>query len=99
VYVLKDNWLEVLAGDDPSLRTRSTGRPKATVISALAGLDRTHLGQIEGKRLPLSLKVMEAMITFLDVRRGMTEEQARAALFDYVTRSEAQRRTRQQVAA
>jgi hypothetical protein len=98
VYVLKDGWLDVLAGDDPSLRTRG-GRPMASVISALAGLDRTHLGQVDSRRLALSLKVMEALITFLEARRGMTEEQARAALFDYVTQSEAAKRARQAVAA
>jgi hypothetical protein len=99
VYVLKDGWLEVLAGDDPALRTRGSGRPMATVISAAAGLDRTHLGQVESKRLALSLKVMEALVTFLEVYRGLTEEQARAALFDYVTQSEADLRARQAVAA
>lgn len=99
VYVLKKDWLEVLAGDDASLRTRGSGRPMPTVISALAGLDRTHLGLVKAKRLALSLKVMEALITFLEVRRGMTEEQARSALFDYVTQSEAQRRAREQVPA
>lgn len=98
VYVLKSNWLDVLAGDDPSLRTRG-GRPMASVISTLAGLDRTHLGQIDSGRLALSLKVMEALITFLEVRRAMTEEQARAALFDYITQSEADERTRRVVAA
>jgi hypothetical protein len=98
VYVLKKGWLDVLAGDDPSLRTRS-GSPMSSVISTLAGLDRTHLGQIRNRRLALSLKVMEALITFLEVRRDLTEEQARAALFDYVTQSEAEERARQVVAA
>lgn len=92
VYVLKEGWLEVLAGDDPDLRTRPVppaqrGEPLITVISRAAGLDRTLLSQINSNRWGLSLRVMGALVTFLEVRRGMSEEQARDALFARVPAS------------
>lgn len=95
VYVLRDDWLEVLAGDDPALRRN--GKPSATVISAMAGLDRTHLTQVKNGQLSLSLKIFGALVHFLEEYRGLTEEQARAALFERVTRSEAERRAAQAV--
>jgi len=97
VYVLRENWLEVLAGDDPALRSR--GKPSATVISAMAGLDRTHLTQVKNGQLSLSLKIFGALVHFLEEYRGLTEEQARRALFERVTRAEAERRSTGSVSA
>lgn len=90
VYVLKDDWLEVLAGDDAALRG-ADGTPMATIISVEAGLDRTHLTQVKNGQLKLSLKVFAALVNFLESSRGFTEEQARAALFDRVPQAHAER--------
>jgi hypothetical protein len=99
VYILKPDWLEVLAGDDPALRNPRDGMPMATVISAAAGLDRTALTQVKRGKSSGTGTVMGALINFLESYRGLTAEQARAALFDYVTQSEADERARQVVAA
>jgi hypothetical protein len=99
VYVLRPDWLEVLAGDDPALRNPRDGMPMATVISAAAGLDRTALTQVKRGKSSGTGIVMGALVNFLESYRGMTAEQARAALFDYVTQCEADERARQDVAA
>lgn len=91
IYVPKGGWdsvFEVLAGDRADLRTLG-GKPKATRISALAGLDRTHLTQLKTLQVGLGMKVMEALVTFMVAIHGHTRAQAEAELFDLVDKDSA----------
>jgi len=80
ICVPRDDWLEVLAGDNPNLRA-TDGTPMITVISAAAGLDPSALTQIVRQKNRMGLKVQDALINFLEDTRQFTEDEARKALF------------------
>lgn len=81
-YVLRNDALEILAGNDPDLRTRA-GKPNASAISTAAGLDSTTLLQIINSQIGLSIWVKAALVDFL-MCRGFTRAGAESALFDLV---------------
>jgi len=83
MYVLQSDALEILAGDEPALRTRSTGKPNASAISLAAGLDSTTLLQIVNGQIGLSIWV-KAALTDLLMQRGHSRADAENALFDLV---------------
>jgi hypothetical protein len=83
--VLRPGWLEILAGDNDDLRNPQDGKPLATKISAAAGLDRTSLTRIINGQNGLSLQIVDALIRFLEVYRGMSAAEADGALFERVS--------------
>jgi hypothetical protein len=83
IYVPRENWLEVLAGDDPTLRD-PTGKPMITVIGAAAGLSKTALVQIQLKNNGVGHKTMGALTDFLKATGRFTEAEALEALFERV---------------
>ena len=80
-YVLKPDWLEVLAGDNPRLRD-GDGVPMVTVISTAAGLDRSRLSRVRKGEYALTTEVSASLVNFLVTYRNYTEDTARAALFE-----------------
>lgn len=91
VYVPKGGWtrvLEVLAGDRRELRSADK-TPNATLISTLAGLDRSQLTQLKNGNQRMGKRVMEALATFLIAIHGYTRESAEAELWDLVASDEA----------
>lgn len=99
VYVLRPEWLETLAGDDERFRSRLDGKPSPTKIAVAAGLDRSHLTQVNNGALGLGLTALAALVNFLNVYRGLTRTQAEAALLELVTQAEAAARRERAVAA
>jgi hypothetical protein len=85
IRILRDDWLEVLAGDNPHLRNPVTGKPRTTTISAAAGLDRTSLTRIENGQNGLTLAIADALVRFLREYRGFSADEADTALFERVT--------------
>lgn len=83
-YVTTDDWLEVLAGDNTSLRN-GVGAPMPTIIAMAAGLDRTCLTRVANGQVGLSVETMGSLINFLVTYRRYTEDGARKALFRRVT--------------
>lgn len=100
VYVPRDGWLELLAGDDPALRD-SRGRPLPTVISTAAGLDRTRLPHVVNGRLSLTANIMAACASLIERRLGIEPSlDTERTLFIRVPAAEAAaRRDAQAVAA
>lgn len=91
-YVPKGGWprvLEVLAGDRAELRT-ADGTPNATLISTIAGLDRSQLTMLRlGRQQGMGKKVMEALATFMINVHGRTRESAEAELWDLIDNADA----------
>lgn len=86
IYVPKGGWdnvFDVLAGNRDDLRT-ADGKPKATLISSLAGLDRSHLTQLKTLQVGIGRKVMAALVSFAMAVHGYTRAEAEAELFDLV---------------
>ena len=86
LYVPRGGWPAVfvlLAGDRAELRT-SDGTPNVTLISTIAGLDRSHLTQIKNFQLGIGKKVMGALVGFLMTIHGYSREEAEGALWDLV---------------
>jgi len=97
-YVFTDDYLDVLAGDDPRLRNLATGAPSPTKICIAARLDRTTLNQIERGIASLTATTQGSFVALLE-SRGYSEDTARKALFRRVTVTEAAARSRRTVAA
>lgn len=91
-YAYTPDYLKVLAGNDPDLCDPRTGEPKPTAIALAAGLDRTALSRVTGAPDAPSAVVQASLVTLLIERRGMTEEQAREALFRRVPADVTRRR-------
>ena len=83
-FVTTDNWLEVLAGNNPHLRN-SAGDPKPTTIAVAAGLSYTSLTRVANGEIGLSVETVASLINFLVTHRRYTEDAARKALFRRVT--------------
>lgn len=91
VYVPKGGWirvLDLLAGDRAELRS-ADGTPKATLISTIAGLDRTALTLLKLERQGMGKRVMEALVTFMINVHGYTRGQAEIELWDLVATADA----------
>jgi len=85
-YVPRGGWLavfDVLAGDRDELRTTS-GAPNVTLISTIAGLERSVLTGLKTFQFGLGKKVMEALVTFMVEIHGHTRQQAEDELWDLV---------------
>lgn len=87
LYVPKGGWarvLDLMAGDRPELRT-ADGTPNATLISTIAGLDRSQLTMLRlGRQQGMGKKVMEACVTFMINVHGWNRKTAEAELWDLV---------------
>jgi hypothetical protein len=92
LYVPKGGWprvLDLLAGGKPELRS-TDGTPNATLISTIAGLDRSQLTMLKlGRQQGMGKKVMEALVTFMINVHGWTRETAEAELWDLIENADA----------
>lgn len=90
VYVPNGGWLrvlEVLAGNRAELRS-TDGTPNATLISTIAGLDRSQLTILKRGRKGMGKKVMEALTSFMINVHGLTRDEAEAELWDLIAPAE-----------
>lgn len=72
---------EVMAGDLPELRGPD-GTPNVTLISTIAGLDRSALTQLKlGHQRTMGKRVMEACVTFMIYVHGWSRKRAEAELW------------------
>lgn len=82
-YWLRDGALDLFTNGSPKWRSREGG-PHQTNIAFAAGITPSIMSKTVRRQIPVSVKFQASLVSLAINHLGMTEEQARAALFEFV---------------